>query len=478
MNRIINVSTVSIITTALIFAAVLFIMPTAANAFGISGDGGCCGGGSSSSNSSSYTPPPTYGSGCSSNCGYTPPPPPAPTCSLSVSPSQVENGGSVNINWSTSNATSVSLSGFGSVSNSGSQTDSNLLASKTYTLVASGNGGSVTCTKTVTVKPPKPAPTCTINASQTNIQPGQSVTINWTSQNATAGSLSSYGNIALNSSATFSPSQTTTYTATFTSQSGQTVTCSTTVVVTILQCPSGYSGSYPNCTPPPVVPSCNIYLNQYNSYNTNTNYNNQYQYQPQNGYVINWTSSNASYGFINNGIGSVGLSGNRTVYPTQTTVYTATFIGQNNQQITCSVTVNVNTYVPPPVYQNPAPYITLAAVPYTGLDLGPVGTTLYWGFIIVCCLFAAYLIAIKRVHMKLARWYNEVLFGEETRAHAPHAVQASTNAMTQTELVKLANMLRSVIDGAPASHTTTATAVETDGTDAFIVSQIHRGRHA
>ena len=236
--------------------------------------------------------------------------------------------------------------------------------------------------------------------------------------------------------------------------------------------------------PPPAAASCNIYLNQYSAYNSNTNYNNQYQYQPaNNGYVINWTSSNANYGFINNGIGSIGLSGNRTVYPTQTTVYTATFTGQNNQTVTCSVTVNVNTYVPP-VYQNPVPYVTLAAVPYTGLDLGPVGTVLYWGFLVLWCLGAAYLIAVKRVHMKIYRWYKKALFGEEIAVHATHtayvahAVVPASGAYSQTELTKLAAMLRTIMDGAPAKADTVATVTETDGVDSFIMSQIHRGQRA
>ncbi|HVV39049.1 MAG TPA: hypothetical protein VHD31_01865 [Candidatus Paceibacterota bacterium] len=445
MNRITNVSTVSAVFATLLFAAVLFMqMPTSAFALGSGGgDGGCCGG----SSSSSYTPPPPSGGG-----SYTPPPPPpppAPTCSLYVTPTQVEQGGNVTITWSTSNASSVSLSGWGNVSSSGSQTDYNLYSSKTYTLVATGNGGSVTCSKTVTVKQPKPAPTCTLTANRTNITPGQDVTLTWTSQNAVSGTLSNYGAIALNSWINLFPSQNTTYTATFTSQDGRTVTCTTTVTVTTMQCPSGYSGTYPTCIPPQYnAPSCNIYVNNYNQ-----NYNNQYGNYGQ-PVVINWNSQNAISGWINQNIGQVTLSGNRTVYPTQTTVYTATFIGQNNQTVTCSVTVNVNTYIPP-VYQNPVPYVTLAAVPYTGLDLGPVGTTVYWGFLIAWCVFAAYLIAVKRVHMKIARWYNNALFGEET--HVVHAAHVAPAARAQERAVP---------------------AIEVEGVDSFIISQIHRGNRA
>jgi hypothetical protein len=55
--------------------------------------------------------------------------------------------------------------------------------------------------------------------------------------------------------------------------------------------------------------------------------------------------------------------------------------------------------------------VTLSQVPYTGLDLGPVGAVLYWGFLGVWAVFAIYLVAIKRVQNKLARWFAFGLFG-------------------------------------------------------------------
>ena len=83
-----------------------------------------------------------------------------------------------------------------------------------------------------------------------------------------------------------------------------------------------------------------------------------------------------------------------------------------------------SVYVPPaqPYYQQPvaynynrpAPYVTLSAVPYTGLDLGPWGTAMYWGFLVLWCLIAAYLIAVKKVQNKFATW----LFGSTTQNSA------------------------------------------------------------
>ncbi len=57
-----------------------------------------------------------------------------------------------------------------------------------------------------------------------------------------------------------------------------------------------------------------------------------------------------------------------------------------------------------PTY-NTQPYVTLAAVPYTGLDLGPWGTALYWGFLVLWCLLAAYLVVVKKIQNKIAAWF-------------------------------------------------------------------------
>src|SRR3989344_6341671 len=62
---------------------------------------------------------------------------------------------------------------------------------------------------------------------------------------------------------------------------------------------------------------------------------------------------------------------------------------------------------PRPTYANPAPYVTLSSVPYTGLDFGPWGTALYWSILVLLCLAMAYLIVIKRIQNKVVRWLNE-----------------------------------------------------------------------
>ncbi len=112
------------------------------------------------------------------------------------------------------------------------------------------------------------------------------------------------------------------------------------------------------------------------------------------------------------------------------------------------------TYQPAPVYQQPiaynrpAPYVALSAVPYTGLDLGPVGTALYWGFLILWCLGAAYLVVVKRVQNKLVNALNGFLFGNPSQ-EATHTAH--------TPVIKHA-----------------APSVQFSGIDPFIASQISR----
>jgi hypothetical protein len=271
------------------------------------------------------------------------------------------------------------------------------------------------------------------------------------------------------------PTQTTTYTGTFTGAGGS-VTCSGTVTVVPPQyCPAGYSGIYPNCLPPQQpAPSCSIIISNYNGYTNG-------YYTPNQPITLTWTSANAQSGWINNGMGSVVLNGSRIVYPTQTTTYTGTFTGYNGQTVNCSVTVNMNTYVVPPVYPtNPTPYVTLSEVPYTGLDLGPIGTVVYWAFLVLWCLLAAYLIIVKRVQNKLASSIKKFLFGTQSPIVASQAHgHAAHSVLSEADVAVMTNTIRAIIDGPSHTHTadshTAASAAEM-GEDEFLKAQINRAR--
>ncbi|HVU79803.1 MAG TPA: hypothetical protein VHD37_00395, partial [Candidatus Paceibacterota bacterium] len=187
---------------------------------------------------------------------------------------------------------------------------------------------------------------------------------------------------------------------------------------------------------------------------------------------ITWDSEGADYGYITPDIGDVDDSGSDTVRPRSDTTYKGTFYNDDGDKVTCSVRVSVDDYELP----NPTPYVNLSAVPYTGLDLGPVGTAVYWSFLIAWCLLAAYLIAVKRVHMSVYRWYKKALFGQDVHI-APS--QAAFAGFSQHELSKLAEMLRGAVshDHKPAAHAA-APVEHADAVDPFILSQIHRSKRS
>jgi hypothetical protein len=148
----------------------------------------------------------------------------------------------------------------------------------------------------------------------------------------------------------------------------------------------------------------------------------------------------------------------QTVYQ-QVPVYTPTYSYVPPVCTTCSCN---SAYCPQSVvaYNNPTPYISLTAVPYTGLDLGPFGEVVYWSLLVLMCLLGAYLIAVKRVQNDMARWLKTFLFGEK---EAPAVIAPATPInVVHTPTTQYARTIP-----APAS-----------GVDDFIMSQIHRGARA
>jgi len=185
--------------------------------------------------------------------------------------------------------------------------------------------------------------------------------------------------------------------------------------------------------------------------NTNTNTN------------VNTNTNTCTAGSCNTAINApttVTVTGNNNTpsTPIYTPVYTPVY--QTYQPAT--------PYYPapqPPVYNNTTPYVSLSAVPYTGLDLGPWGTALYWGFLIAWCLVAAYLIVVKRVQNKIVSGLNAFLFGTS------HQVASQ----------KSSEVLGSSVSASPRGQTLRQTFVQQpvaaskfNGMDPFIASQLNR----
>ncbi|MBY0472721.1 phosphatidylethanolamine N-methyltransferase family protein [Patescibacteria group bacterium] len=138
-------------------------------------------------------------------------------------------------------------------------------------------------------------------------------------------------------------------------------------------------------------------------------------------------------------------------------------------------------YTPPVIITSSGvtnPYISLSSIPYTGLELGFWGTLAYWGFLILWCLFAAYLIVVKRVQNK----FMAFLFGEKVTepaknfevSHASHMPQQHQAAVRQNRSDDVAQALTY----APASAKVSDAQRGHDAIDSFIMSQIQNRARA
>jgi peptidoglycan-associated lipoprotein len=85
------------------------------------------------------------------------PPPARPTVTLQASPTFIQQGEATTLSWSSTNATSLTLSGSGGVAPEGSSKVSPA-ESTTYSITASGPGGTADASVRVTVSAPPPPP--------------------------------------------------------------------------------------------------------------------------------------------------------------------------------------------------------------------------------------------------------------------------------------------------------------------------------
>ena len=160
---------------------------------------------------------------------------PIPSVDINASPTAIIRGNSSQLTWSISNATSAFISNVGSVSTgSNGPITISPFSTTTYTLSASGRGGSATDSVTVYVYIP---PVVTLTLDATTINRGQSTTLRWstTGDGSTMNISPGIGSTNLTSLSTVSPTQTTTYTA-YVSGPGGSDTDQ--ITLTVLQPPS------------------------------------------------------------------------------------------------------------------------------------------------------------------------------------------------------------------------------------------------
>ncbi|MBV9067420.1 MAG: hypothetical protein JO093_17770 [Acidobacteria bacterium] len=236
---------------------------------------------------------------------------PAPTISFSATPSNIAAGQGSSLVWNTSNATSVSIdNGVGAQALSGAVTV-HPVATTTYTLTATGPGGTLTSQATVTVSN---RPSITFVASPASIVNGSSSTLTWLVTNATSVSIDNgIGAQAASGSMSVSPSQTTTYTLTATGPGG---TSTAAAMVTIVVAP------VITFTASPTVISTG------------------------GSSTLSWSVTGVDFVTIDQGIGTVFATGTRGVSPTQaTTIYHLT---ATNIAGTATATATVSIGAPPP----------------------------------------------------------------------------------------------------------------------------------
>jgi hypothetical protein len=153
---------------------------------------------------------------------------------FSAAPAALQPGQSSTLTWVIENATSATITpGPGNVDAKSGSVSVNPSATTTYTLAATGPGGTVNATVTVQVGAAVPGNPQIIRfeANPVSIAPGQSSTLSWTTTGASTVTISGVGSVTPNGSTQVKPDQTTTYTLTATSADGKSVTAPVTVVV-------------------------------------------------------------------------------------------------------------------------------------------------------------------------------------------------------------------------------------------------------
>ncbi|MDY6950912.1 MAG: RHS repeat-associated core domain-containing protein [Thermodesulfobacteriota bacterium] len=279
----------------------------------------------------------------------------------------------------------------------------------TYTIAATGPGGTAADSVTITVT--VPPPTTEISADPESILAGESSTLSWTSRNTTSCVIEpDLASVDPTGSITISPTETTTYTITATGSGGS---ATDSVTVTVLYPPTvtisadpeailfegsstlSWSSTYTDACQiqpdiGPVDPSGSISVSPsgtttytitatgpggtamdsiavtvtYPAPTVSISADPQTIMLGQSA-TLSWSSTYADSGTIDHGIGSVPVNGSTTVSPGETTTYTITATGLGG---TATDTVTVTVLYPPTV--------TISAGPETILQ--GESSTLTW----------------------------------------------------------------------------------------------------
>lgn len=243
---------------------------------------------------------------------------PEPTCdTFTATPDNFAGGGTTTLAWTTTNATNVSIdNGVGSVSEDGS-TAVSINASKTFTLTAANDTGSVTCTAPVVVAE-ELHPSCdSFSASPATLAAGGgSATLTWATTNATNVTIDhGVGSVSVDGTKGVTVNQDTTFTL-VASDDNESITCTTQIDV----------------APPPNGARCDSFTASPTTFSSSpANIN------------LTWATTDATAVSINNDVGTVAADGSKTVSVSGSKTFTLTATGAGGND-TCQVNV---TYDPP-----------------------------------------------------------------------------------------------------------------------------------
>jgi YVTN family beta-propeller protein len=270
-----------------------------------------------------------------------------PVVHMTAVPGSIATGQTSQLSWTSENADAVIIDqGIGPVTPNGSLAVAPS-ATATYTITASGPGGTATDSATITVYQP---PHVSLTAQPQAISEGGTATLTWTSENADSALLDNgLGNVAVNGSLAVSPAETTSYSITVQGPGG---TATATASVTVLHKPAVVIAASPDTI---------------DAGKTAT---------------LTWTSTNADSASLDQGIGTVEVNGSLQMSPSETTTYTITATGPGGIA-TASVAVAVNH---PQLQRKACAYITnMESNDVTVVDIStnsvitriPVGTAPY-----------------------------------------------------------------------------------------------------
>ena len=273
---------------------------------------------------------------------------------FTVNPASIGPGEAAILSWEVQNASSVSIDpGMPAAASAGAEKVAPT-STTTYILTASNKAGSTRSMALLTVNgtggipltPVSGLPVITsFSASPSNISPGASSVLSWTTSNATGARISGVGNVGTSGTTSVNPTSTMTYILEATNGSSS-VSASTTVVVV-----SAY-------TPPPASLAVPTILS-FTASSSNV--------ISGGSTILTWNTLNATSASIAgiSGYGAVPVSGSLTLYPSGTGDITLTLTATNSAGNSyASTTISVSsTAVPPPTPTGSRPVAALYVSP-------------------------------------------------------------------------------------------------------------------